>query len=409
MAGGRRKTRSSNTADALYDADSLETSSQDSLESHSSTASRGRKLDEGGDSPIHLQDKLSSAMDALTEKRATTREGGLHTICTILTFKYVPELLAPQIVTLIEGVKKSVARSGAEGELAARSLALASLTLGSDTGVFALFPLMRELALDPSFAISNKVVILEALSAILLMLDQHPHDSLEWLSFAESLFCEKEDASIVKAALNLWGVLATEISFQYMQDTMNSYIAAHEKLLTHDSTDVRIAAGENIGILFEMMGHENEQYDNRAALIEKLADIAADASRHRGKKDTRSQRMIFKELLATVENANTPTHHLTIRKMHYSLKSWASLKRLSLIKYYLNEGLSAHLENNEVVQSCLSLEVPPEAPERPTVQDKRVQQLIQHKVDKARSKNLSVDRDRRSTSRQSLHVGTNRY
>jgi hypothetical protein len=182
-----------------------------------------------------------------------------------------------------------------------------------------------------------------------------------------------------------------------MIDTMNSCIAAHEKLLEHDSTDVRIAAGENIGILFEMM--DDEQYDNKAELIEKLSDLAADASRHQGKKENRSQRMAFKEVLATVVNAASPTQRVTIHKLDYSITSWALLKRLNLMKYYLNEGLSVHLESNEVVQSFLSLEV---ETERPIGQTKRVQQLIQREVDKARSKNLSKERERRGNSKQSM-------
>ncbi|TPX34052.1 hypothetical protein SmJEL517_g03213 [Synchytrium microbalum] len=389
---GRRQRR----AREYDEDDSRSEGSEESAASHSSTSPRGREFADEA-----LEDKLGMAVDALSEKRATTREGALHTICTVLTLKYVPDLLEERIQTLSDAVKKSISKSGVEGDGAAKALALASLTLGHGH-LSNMFQIIKELARDPAFPPSNKSAVIDALAVLVLMEEQDPGQKLEWLTFAEGIFSErKQDEGVAKSSVNLWGVIATEIDVRYLHDSFDQYIAAHERLLSHESTEVRISAGENIGIIFEMMDDTDSTYDNKDGLIEKLGDLAADASRHnKGKKDAaKSQRMAFKELLATIEDSASPSHRLTIRKMEYTLTSWASWKRLNLIKYFLNEGLSVHLEQNEHVQSCLSLDVVAEAPERPTGQNKRVQQLIQQRVDKLRTKSLSTERDKRSSSR----------
>lgn len=74
-------------------------------------------------------------------------------------------------------------------------------------------------------------------------------------------------------------------------------------LLDSNSVDIRLAAGEVIAVMLEQTrDYENaEEWEPDDDMIQKLKELATDSHKFRAKKDRKTQRSVFRDIIRYVE------------------------------------------------------------------------------------------------------------
>lgn len=209
-----------------------------------------------------------------------------------------------------------------------------------------------------------------------------------------------DNASVVTAALEEWGFLATQ--FEEMEDASEEAMEGFVDQLDSSEPSVQIAAGENIALMYEKCytkleedeefsvdsDEENDPEDdadpNGPKMIRRytpyrredqlkrnLAGLANLSSRRLSKKDKKSLHSNFADILHSVEN---PTRGPRYRKAvnqdtgkRYGSKmivrinrtgvmridKWWKLHRLRALRRILQGGFVEHYECNGLVFECL--------------------------------------------------------
>lgn len=134
----------------------------------------------------------------------------------------------------------------------------------------------------------------------------------------------------------------------------------HEMLLESSDKDVRIAAGENIGLMFESANvflnataddeeEEDEdavkpEYDNMDGLIHTLKDLSVDSNRRRAKSDRVEQKSVFRDIVRTVEENEKPLEELKIGGKVLTFRGWSKILPLNSFRRCLGPGFQHHLK-----------------------------------------------------------------
>lgn len=208
----------------------------------------------------------------------------------------------------------------------------------------------------------------------------------------------EDDAEVVAAALEEWGVLATQI--EDMQEASPGAVEVFTEQLEARDVDVQVAAGEDIALLFEKSYTEAEsddeveedeegddggggrqsmvkRYDparSKGQLLAALDALAGLSSKRISKRDRKTLRTNFADIRQTVEfptrgprysaalnDDNDGRHYgsrLTVRvgsggKGRLRIDRWWKLLRLKALQRILQGGFTEHYEKNGVVVDCL--------------------------------------------------------
>lgn len=148
-----------------------------------------------------------------------------------------------------------------------------------------------------------------------------------------------------------------------MADFIYRVMPMHEMLLESSDKDVRIASGENIGLMFETVNiflaadpndeEEEEEdvvkpeYDNMDGLIHTLKDLSVDSNRRRAKSDRVEQKSVFRDIVKSVEENIKPVEELKIGGRVLTFRGWAKMLPLNSFRKCLGPGLQHHLKVKE--------------------------------------------------------------
>ena len=227
---------------------------------------------------------------------------------------------------------------------------------------------------------------------------QHVMDLLLEIVESDGLSVDAPDVgSVVTAALEEWGVLATLLDD--LEDSSHDAMEAFVNQLDSSEAGVQIAAGENIALLFEKSYTEREDdeddtsdeedpetdaapggpkmikrydaYRRTDQLKHQLAALAAISSRRISKKDKKALHSNFADILNSVEhptrgpryqnalNNDTGRRYgsrMTVR-VHRTgvmkIDRWWKLHRLQALRRILGPGFLVHYEKNEIVFDSL--------------------------------------------------------
>lgn len=214
-----------------------------------------------------------------------------------------------------------------------------------------------------------------------------------------------DDPSVVTAALEEWGFLATQLDD--LEDITEEAIEAFVEQLQSADAGVAIAAGENIALLYEKSYTEQEDdeevpsddesdeetdptapkmikryavYRREDQLRHTLESLATISGRNISKKDKKSLHSNFADILNSVENPTRGPRYqsainqetgkrygsrMTVR-IHRTgemrIDQWWKLHRLKALRRILQGGFVQHYENNEVVFESLPYVLLPPIP-----------------------------------------------
>ncbi|KAF1330176.1 Interferon-related developmental regulator 1, partial [Globisporangium splendens] len=173
----------------------------------------------------------------------------------------------------------------------------------------------------------------------------------------EKYFDLKIVGSICSVALEAWGLLASSLSDEELayDEYVDRCLPQFLELLTHVDVEVRSAAGENIALLYESAQRCGSTLPYDEEIVEKFRVMSKDSSKKNSKKDRKTQRMVFRDVHATLANGESPQVSFSVKNELLDVSSWRSIMQLEAIKNALRTGFQEHIKYNNVVRSILDL------------------------------------------------------
>lgn len=208
----------------------------------------------------------------------------------------------------------------------------------------------------------------------------------------------QDEGNVVIAALEEWGLLATEI--EDLEDETETAIEAFVEQLESADAGVQIAAGENIALLYEKsftIQEEDEEvsedddpdhpehtkngdrmvkryqvYRRQDQLLHTLDSLANVSTRRISKKDRKTLHSSFADIRNSVEKPTRgPSYSTAIdqesgkaygagrmkvkinRNLEVRIDKWWKLQRLNALRRTLQGGFTQHYDQNELVSTAL--------------------------------------------------------
>jgi hypothetical protein len=217
---------------------------------------------------------------------------------------------------------------------------------------------------------------------------------------SDGLYIDAHDeGTVVIAALEAWGLLATEIDD--LENVTEDAIEAFVEQLESADAGVQIAAGENIALLYEksytpleadeevdeadMDSEDEEAHRNGNTLVKRYTayrrqdqllhtlDELAHLSTHRvSKKDKKTLHSSFADIRNSVEKPSRGPKYSTAldqetgrtygggrmkvkinRSVEVRIDKWWKLQRLNALRRALQGGFTHHYDMNEAVSRCI--------------------------------------------------------
>jgi hypothetical protein len=209
----------------------------------------------------------------------------------------------------------------------------------------------------------------------------------------------QDEGNVVIAALEEWGLLATEIDD--LQEETETAIEAFVEQLESADAGVQIAAGENIALLYEKsytIQEEDEEvpeddnnsddpeatkdgerlvkryqvYRRQDQLLHTLEELASVSTRRISKKDRKTLHSSFVDIRNSVEKPTRGPSYSTAldqetgkaygagrmkvrisKEVEVRIDKWWKLQRLNALRRTLQGGFIYHYDQNDVVSTAL--------------------------------------------------------
>nr|XP_019579342.1 PREDICTED: interferon-related developmental regulator 2 isoform X2 [Rhinolophus sinicus] len=294
----------------------------------------GDAVDEQGQQE-DLEEKLKEYVDRLTDKSAKTRQGALESLRLALASRLLPDFLLERRLTLTDALEKCLKKGkGEEQALAAAVVGLLCVQLGPGPKGEELFHSLQPLLVSVlSDSTASPAARLHCASAL-------------------GLGCY-----VAAADVQAWALLLTICPSTHVSHILDRQLPRLPQLLSSESVNLRIAAGETIALLFELARDLEEDfiYEDMDALCSALRTLATDSSKYRAKSDRRRQRSTFRAVLHFVEGGNCEEETVRFGLEVLYVDSWARRRIYGAFKDVLGSGMHHHLQNNELLRDIFGL------------------------------------------------------
>ncbi|KAK9270435.1 hypothetical protein L1049_026014 [Liquidambar formosana] len=418
---GKRKTQRKSVA--LLDSD------DDSSVSSSSTLRSDLMSVSGTEEvPLDKDSLLDQALEALFEKRGSTREKALSSIVEAFNGNLQHQFVEKNFVTLLHQCLNSFKRGSAqEISSASHVIGLLALTVGCEDKAHEIleesFSAISQALKSPS-ELSKISSLLECLAIITFVGGKEPEETersmqLMWQlvrpKLGSNVVASKPSTALITAVVSAWSFLLTTMD-GWRLDTKNwqESISYFSSLLDKEDRSVRIAAGEALALIFEMGSLEKfsveakgssdgsqERFTHiqglKAKILNQVRNLSAEAGgKGSAKKDLNNQRNLFRDILEFIEDGYSPESSMKIGGDSISTSTWSQLIQLNFLKRFLGGGFVKHMQENEFIQEVLGFE-----PKRKhfsgserhiSSTEKRLYKSPNSVLNKARTQQLNKDR-----------------
>ncbi|RLN69426.1 hypothetical protein BBJ28_00016537, partial [Nothophytophthora sp. Chile5] len=126
-------------------------------------------------------------------------------------------------------------------------------------------------------------------------------------------------------------------------------------LLEHKDVEVRSAAGENVAFLYECAQKCNVALPYDEEVLERFRQLSKENSKKNSKKDRKTQRVVFRDILSTLTNGESPQVSFSVKSEVLEISSWKSVKQFEAMKEVLQTGLQEHIKYNNMLRAMLDL------------------------------------------------------
>ncbi|KAF9979915.1 Interferon- developmental regulator 1 [Modicella reniformis] len=356
-------------------------------------------------SELSWEAQLKDTIEELNERRTSTREDALTRLQAIISQRFTADVLDSQKDELLELLKKSIKKGGTrESVLATNVTSLVFITIGEDNE-----EMFTDLAPLLKYTITNhdqgevKAACIHALgTACLISSTPQPSHlpTYELLTFFSDIVTSSgdsvnapQDAETLTAALEAFSVLYAGI-FPHLGPKVitiqarryfNNIVSGAKALLEHPSVEVRVAAGETIALMLEILDQYQQlrddgeisddeefsetyneddpedleevtgdfRYDDLDSLVTTLGALSMDSNKHRSKKERSAGRSAFRDILKSVESQEQPTESLKLKDYDVEFDGWVEIIQLHYLRNRLASGLQTHFVHNTMVHIIL--------------------------------------------------------
>ncbi|RID51359.1 hypothetical protein BRARA_H02031 [Brassica rapa] len=380
---------------------------------------------------VHVQKDvmLDQSLDALYEKRSSTREQALASIVDAFKSDLQHEFVEKNFATLLDRCLHCIKKgSTKESLLASHVIGLLALTAGLGDQAQEILeesvtPLSQ--ALKSSREALKITSILECLAVITFVGGANAEQTersmqIIWQmidpKLVSNVVATKPSPAVITTVVSSWTCLLTTVDRwtlgpKILQGTV-TYLST---LLEKDDRSVRIAAGEALALMFELgilekfdaevkgsdngsVKEEREALINMHRLISKVTDQVRDLAVEAGgkgcaKKDLNTQRSLFKDLVEFLEDGVAPETSIKIGGSSIETSTWCQMIQLNFLKHFLGGGFIKHMQENEFLHDVFSF-TPKKIGGHSTMtnEEKRLFQSPNSAVSKARTKLMKKER-----------------
>lgn len=365
-----------------------------------------------------IEDRLMDALENITAKSAKTRLVAFESIRKAMSEHYLFDYVYNSKITILDTLNRTIGKrsQGQDLGFAANIIALVCSTLGPDSETDPLFndlitQLLVHLAdqtIQPS--VRSKCARSIGVCAYIIAIEGYLEQIMDPLYSVFSASCAKGDstmpnpdekiASLHAACLQSWTLLLTAMhsaSPHLALDLVEGYMDKITQLLDSPHLEVKCAAGETLAIMFEIIkSHEVElPADDMDDLCDKLREMITDSQKSKGKKDLRVQRSNFREILATIEEDETPSLVIKFHSERLVLSSWARRRQYDAFCELFGTGFNQQLAENEIIRDLFDLGPVLSPLDLPRVKrsDNSYENML---ADKIRTKHMRKLRDKRA-------------
>ncbi|KAI8578488.1 hypothetical protein K450DRAFT_247119 [Umbelopsis ramanniana AG] len=333
------------------------------------------------------EDDLKQSLEDLTEKRASTRTDALAKLNQIMARHFVAAALQSRQQELLELLKRSLKKggNGEESLQAIRGISLAFINHGEISAAEQeslyqeIMPSLRVCALHDENG-KVKEHCLQTM-AMITFIAASSADTLRIMEFFFQLLetdgadlnledIPAEDVgNIMATILRGYGLLFASTygegsgNLEDAWEELEKVVPVFTMFLESGTKETRVAAGENIALIFESINtHHNldderdpeealPEYDDMNELVRALQLLATDSNRHRGKQERKEQRSAFRDIIRTVEEGERPAERLKFGGKLVTFRGWTKIVELNAFREIIKQGLHHHFAENDLLQS----------------------------------------------------------
>ncbi|PSS19708.1 Interferon-related developmental regulator like, partial [Actinidia chinensis var. chinensis] len=363
----------------------LDMDDSDSVSSTSTSRSENMLMSGADELQLDRESFLDQCVDALYEKRGSTREKALAAIIEAFNNNLQHEFVEKKFVTLLHQCLNSVKRGSAkEISLASHAIGLLALTTGPGDKAQeileeSVLPISQDLK---SRSEASKISsLLDCLAIVTFVGGTEPEETEKSMQImwqvvhpkrGSNVVATKPSPAVITAMVSAWSLLLTTMDGRTLDPkTWQESISYFLTLLDKDDRSIRIAAGEALALIFEMgnlekfcgeakassdsSDHEKNDSRNfahiqglRAKILNQVRNLSAEAGgRGSTKKDLNSQRNSFRDILDYLEGGYPPETSMKIGGESLTTTSWSQLIQLNFLKHFLGGGFVKHMQENE--------------------------------------------------------------
>ncbi|XP_056605307.1 interferon-related developmental regulator 1 isoform X1 [Triplophysa dalaica] len=400
-----------------------EDSSIETLSHCSSLSERTSAPEDAGESEEMTQEdfqyKLKVYIDSTVDKSAKTRQGALDGLKTAMATKILYEFISERRMTITDSIERCLKKGKGVEQSAAASLAcLLCIQLGSGIESEEVFktlkPVFKTILNDGTANIQARQACATSLGLCSLVAEDDIMDVYGTMESFETLFTRsyvREDGTrpsvnpqttqLHTNALLSWALLLTICPGNHIRAITEKHLSKLPRLLENDEVNMRIAAGETIALLFELIRDVDPdfEYDDWEPLCEKLNALATDCNKHRAKTDKRKQRSVFRDVLKAVEDGDFQTETIRFGTERMVIDSWVRKRMYDIFREFVGSGMNYHLQANEFIRDVFELG-PPMLIDSAALKAMKSSRLERHLYNaaafKARTKARNKFRDKRN-------------
>ncbi|GAB4852315.1 hypothetical protein Ancab_016508 [Ancistrocladus abbreviatus] len=366
---GKRSSQRKNAA-AMMDSDDV-----DSVSSSSSSV-RSDLVSVGAVEEVDRDSLLDQSLDALYEKRGSTREKALELIIEAFSNELQYEFVEKKFMTLSHQCLNSIKRGSAkESSLASHAIGLLALTMGNGNSA-------QEILEESVPAISQALrsrsepsKLLDCLAILTFIGGNDPAETEKSMQImwqvvhpksSTNVVASKASPMVVMSMVSAWSFLLTTVDgSSFTLKDWQEFISYLSSLLDKDDRSVRIAAGEALAVIFEI-GEFGKLYREsggttkdvnkpqggyihlqglRAKVLSQVRELSAEAGgKGSAKKDLNNQKNLFRDILYFLEDGYSPETMVKIGGESLTTSSWSQLIQLNFLKHFLKGGFVKHLQ-----------------------------------------------------------------
>ncbi|PWA99434.1 interferon-related developmental regulator family protein / IFRD protein family [Artemisia annua] len=338
------------------------------------------------DPQLNEESVLDQSLDALYEKRGSTREKALENIIEAFNSSLPHEFIETKYATLLHQCLHSVKKgSSKEITLASHVIGLLALTAGLGEKAAEILedsvtPISE--ALKSRSEAAKLESLLEGLAVIAFVGGNEPEETekcmqLMWQvvhpKLGPNVVATKPSPAIITAVVSAWSFLLTTMEGWTLDPKLwQECVSYLSTLLDKDDRSVRIAAGEALALIYEMgdlekfCGGSKGDSDSsvkdaahihsfRRKILNQVRNLSAEAGgKAIAKKDLNNQRNTFRDILEFLEDGYAPETSVKIGGGSLTTLTWSQLIQLNYMKKFLGGGFVKHMQENEFLHEVFN-------------------------------------------------------